>query len=205
MSESLTRKNASSTKLRKPYGGAIESTFETISLAVMQGNTSSLDDEQRRVLETTKEAYHILCETPNKGIAVKKLSELHPEITEHQAYAYISYGIRIWNPHNKLDRDFLDTIFINALLKEIKSDDTDGATKAKNLATLQRYIAAMPQEPMDPMMMEKHDIFIQLNINGSTINVPADKWDKIKENKVIAAAIMEQEISEDQAAEIMEG
>ena len=61
----------------------------------------------------------------------------------------------------------------------------------------------MPQDPMDPTIMEKHTINIQLNINGNTITVPADKWAKIKENKLIAASL-EQEISETQAAEIME-
>ena len=62
----------------------------------------------------------------------------------------------------------------------------------------------MPQDPMDPEMMEKHTINIQLNINGSTITVPADQWAKIKENKLIAAAL-DQEITEAQAEEIMEG
>ena len=61
----------------------------------------------------------------------------------------------------------------------------------------------MPQDPMDPTMMEKHTINIQLNINGNTINIPADQWAKIKENKLIAAAL-DQEITEAQAKEIME-
>ena len=50
----------------------------------------------------------------------------------------------------------------------------------------------------------KHTINIQLNINGSTITVPADQWAKIKENKLIAAAL-DQEITEAQAEEITEG
>ncbi len=192
-------------KIRRGYGTQNDSTFESVAIAVMNGNTDALDADQQRTLSLTKEAYHIICETPNKSIAIKKMAELHPELTERTALNYINYGIRIWNPHHKLDRDFLDTVFVNALIKEITDPNAEPDAKAKNLATLQRYIAAMPQEPMDPMMMEKHDIYIQLNINGSTINVPTDKWDKIKENKVIAAAIMEQEISEAQAAEIMEG
>lgn len=192
-------------KVRKEYGKTQESAFERVAIAVMNGNTDDLDTEQQHTLSLTKEAYHIICETPNKSIAIKKMAELHPEMTERMALNYINYGIRIWNPHHKLDRDFLDTVFVNALIKEITDPNAEADAKAKNLATLQRYIAAMPNEPMDPMMMEKHDIYIQLNINGSTINVPTDKWDKIKDNKVIAAAIMEQEISEAQAAEIMEG
>ena len=189
--------------IRKPYGSSVESDFETIALAVMQGHTDALTDDQRRKLDLTRDAYRIVCEYPNKSVAVKTLSELHPELTERTALTYVNYGIRIWNPGNQLERDFLNTVFLTALLKEIHKPYSDAASRAKNLATLQRYLAEMPQDPMDPSMMEKHTINIQLNINGSTITVPADKWTKIKENSIIAAAL-EQEISETQAAEIME-
>ena len=189
--------------IRKPYGSSVESDFESISLAVMQGRTDALTAEQQRMLDFTRDAYRIVCEYPNKSVAVKTMRELHPELTERTALNYVNYGIRIWNPGNQLERDFLNTVFLTALLKEIHDPGSDAASRAKNLATLQRYISDMPQDPMDPSMMEKHTINIQLNINGSTITVPADKWAKIKENKIIAAAL-EQEISETQAAEIME-
>lgn len=190
--------------IRKPYGSSVESDFESISLAVMQGHTDALSEEQQRMLDLTRDAYRIVCEYPNKSVAVKTMRELHPELTERTALNYVNYGIRIWNPGNQLERDFLNTIFLTAIIKEIHDKNADSASRAKNLATLQRYLADMPQDPMDPTMMEKHTINIQLNINGSTITVPADKWAKIKENKIIAAAL-EQEISETQAAEIMEG
>ena len=189
--------------IRKPYGSSGESDLETIALAVMQGRTDTLTASQQSMLDLTRDAYRIVCEYPNKSVAVKTLSELHPELSERTALTYVNYGIRIWNPGNQLERDFLNTVFLTALLKEIHRKDSDAASRAKNLATLQRYLAEMPQDPMDPSMMEKHTINIQLNINGSTITVPADKWAKIKENSIIAAAL-EQEISETQAAEIME-
>lgn len=190
--------------IRKPYGSSVESDFESISLAVMQGHTDALSEEQQRMLDLTRDAYRIVCEYPNKSVAVKTMRELHPELSERTALNYVNYGIRIWNPGNQLERDFLNTVFLTAIIKEIHDKNADSASRAKNLATLQRYLADMPQDPMDPTMMEKHTINIQLNINGSTITVPADKWAKIKENKIIAAAL-EQEISETQAAEIMEG
>ena len=190
--------------IRKPYGSAGDSDFETIALAVMQGGTDTLSDTQRRMLDLTRDAYRIVCGYPNKGVAVKGMCALHPELSERTALTYVNQGIRIWNPTERLDRDFLNTVFLNALLKEIHSEDSDAATRAKNLATLQRYLSEMPQDPMDPTIMEKHTINIQLNINGNTITVPADQWAKIKENKLIAAAL-DQEISEAQAVEIMEG
>ncbi|MBQ9508818.1 MAG: hypothetical protein IJR53_05325 [Bacteroidales bacterium] len=97
-----------------------------------------------------------------------------------------------------------NTVFLHALIREIYNEDSDAVTRAKNLATLQRYLPEMPQDSMATTIMEKRTINIQLNINGSTITVPADKWARIKEYKLIAAAL-DQEINEAQATEIMEG
>ena len=177
--------------------------YEEVSLAVADGRSEQLNERQQAVLERTKAAYRIICDLPDKRKAVNKLKELYPELSEMTLYRDINYAIRIWNPMNRMDRDFLTTAFLNKLISEIYNDECDAATRAKNLATFERYLSNMPQDPMDPTIMEKHTINIQLNINGSTITVPADKWAKIKENKLIAAAL-DQEISEAQAAEIME-
>lgn len=176
--------------------------YEEVSLAVANGRGGNLNERQRAVLQRTKDAYRIICDLPDKRKAVNKLHELYPELSEMTLYRDINYAIRIWNPMNRLDRDFLTTAFLNALIKEIYDKDIDAASRAKNLATLERYISNMPQDPMDPTIMEKHTINIQLNINGSTITVPADKWAKIKENRIIAAAL-DQEITEVQAEEII--
>lgn len=178
--------------------------YEEVSLAVADGRSEQLNERQQAVLERTKAAYRIICDLPDKRKAVNKLKELYPELSEMTLYRDINYAIRIWNPMNRMDRDFLTTAFLNKLISEIYNDECDAATRAKNLATFERYLSNMPQDPMDPTIMEKHTINIQLNINGSTITVPADKWAKIKENKLIAAAL-DQEISEAQAEEIMEG
>ncbi len=178
--------------------------YEEVSLAVADGRSEQLNERQQAVLERTKAAYRIICDLPDKRKAVNKLKELYPELSEMTLYRDINYAIRIWNPMNRMDRDFLTTAFLNKLISEIYNDECDAATRAKNLATFERYLSNMPQDPMDPTIMEKHTINIQLNINGNTITVPADKWAKIKENKLIAAAL-DQEISEAQAEEIMEG
>ncbi len=178
--------------------------YEEVSLAVADGRSEQLNERQQAVLERTKDAYRIICDLPDKRKAVNKLKELYPELSEMTLYRDINYAIRIWNPMNRMDRDFLTTAFLNKLISEIYNDECDAATRAKNLATFERYLSNLPQDPMDPTIMEKHTINIQLNINGNTITVPADKWAKIKENKLIAAAL-DQEITEAQAAEIMEG
>lgn len=189
---------------RKNYTDSEITVYEEVSLAVAQGKSEQLDERQKPVLERLKKAYNIVSDNPNKRVAVEKLKEMYPSLSHHTLYNDINYAIRIFNPMNRVDKDFLETVMVNALIEEIKNPSASEDAKAKNLATLQRYISSMPQEPMDPMMMEKHKIYIQLNVNGSTINVPPAQWASLKNNQVIADAL-EQEITDAEAVEIMEG
>ena len=75
--DTITRKPI---KLRKPYKND-ESDFEVVSIAVMQGNVDALNEQQRHVLEVTKEAYNIISYHPIKSQVVKALGELHPDIS----------------------------------------------------------------------------------------------------------------------------
>ncbi len=190
--------------LRKPYQ-TDESDFEVVSIAVMQGNVDALNERERKVLKVTEEAYHIVTEHPVKSHAVNALAELHPELSKAQLYRYIDYAIRIWNPRHRLDRDFLEQIFVNKLLESISDPGVDDEVRAKNLATYQRYLSSLPQETIDPSMMEKHDIYIQLNINGNNIDIPFEKLSLLTDETKRIAGVLDQEITDVEAEEIMEG
>lgn len=199
--DTITRKPI---KLRKPYKND-ESDFEVVSIAVMQGNVDALNEQQRHVLEVTKEAYNIVSDHPIKSQAVKALGALHPDISQAQLYRYIDYAIRIWNPKNRLDREFLETVFVNKLMQEICREEATEESRSKNLATMQKYLASLPPESIDPSMLQKHDIYIQLNINGSNIDIPFEKLRLLTDETKRIAGALDQEITDVQAAEIMEG
>lgn len=190
-------------KLRKPYKND-ESDIEVVSVAVMQGNLEALNENQRKVFDCTKQAYEIITDTPHKGEAIKKFCAIHPELTSRTAAKYIDAAIKMWNPSYKYDREFLETVMLNALIKEITNENANEDTRAKNLATLQRYVSSLPQETIDPTMMQKHDIYIQLNVNGSTVNIPSNKLSMLSEEAKQLASSLETEIDEYQAAEIIE-
>ncbi len=181
-----------------------EEDYEVVSLAVMQGNVEKLNPEQRRVFDRTRAAYDIVCDTPMKRAAVNKLRALYPGISEMQAYRDIDYAIKIWNPKHRLDREFLESILVNTLIANITDPDSDEAARAKNLATFQKYLSSLPQEAMDPTLMQKHDIYIQLNLNGETVNLPYTKGDLLADQHKQYASILEHEIIDVEAEEIME-
>lgn len=193
----ITTNITSPTKIEK------EDNYEVVSLAVMQGNIATLNNEQKEVYERTRAAYSIVCETPVKNKAVKKLQALFPGISLSQAYNDIDYAIKIWNPKNRFDKEFLETILLNTLIDNITDPNSDEVARAKNLATFQKYLSSLPQEPIDPKMMEKHDIYIQLNMNGTIINLPYSKGDLIAPENKQYATVLEHEITEVQAEDIM--
>lgn len=181
-----------------------EGDYEVVSLAVMQGNIDTLNAEQKTVYNRTRAAYSIVCETPVKRTAVNKLQALYPDISLMQAYRDIDYSIKIWNPKNRFDRDFLESILINTLIENITDPNSDEAARAKNMATMQKYLSSLPQEAMDPTLMQKHDIYIQLNLNGETINIPYSKGELIAKKNQQYATVLEHEITDVEAEDIME-
>lgn len=181
-----------------------EDNYEVVSLAVMQGNISTLNYEQKEVYERTRAAYSIVCETPIKNRAVKKLQALFPGISISQAYNDIDYAIKIWNPKNRFDKEFLESILLNTLIDNITDPKSDESARAKNLSTFQKYLSSLPQEKIDPTLMQKHDIYIQLNMNGTTVNIPYSKCDLIAPQNKQYATILEHEITDVEAEDIME-
>ena len=109
--------------------------YEEVSLAVAQGRSEQLNERQRVVLERTKDAYRIICDLPNKRLAVNKLKKLYPDLSEAQLYRDINYAIRIWNPMNRMDKDFLTTVLLNGLVNEIRAN---GETHHQHPAQHQR-------------------------------------------------------------------
>ena len=182
----------------------VEDTYEVVSLAVMKGNLAKLNDEQKELYDRTRAAYSIVCDTPVKSTAVKKLQALYPGLSLMQAYRDIDYAIKIWNPKNRFDKDFLESILLNTLIKNITDQKSDEVSRAKNLATFQKYLSSLPQEAIDPTLMQKHDIYIQLNMNGSTIKLPYSKSDLIDPQNEQYATVLEHEITDVEAEEIIE-
>jgi hypothetical protein len=83
--------------------------------------------------------------------------------------------MKFWNRNNKVDRDFIDNWFIDHLLGEI-TKGKDESAKAKNLATLQRYLEKVPPVEVDPKHMEKNSIYINFIVNGKNMPILQSDW-----------------------------
>ena len=188
---------------RVPLPKIINDNYEKISELFLSGREDQLNQEQIEILRRWKAAYMILERYPAKYVAIAKLRELY-DISELQASKDINNAMKFWNINNKIDRDFLHNIFINKLLVEITNPEADEAAKAKNFATFEKYLRALPNEEIDPKHIEKNNINICFNINNQKFLLGENDLRKLSQNKVTQLLdSLAHEIIEVEAEEIM--
>jgi len=181
-----------------------ENDFEAISIYYNTGESKQLTPGQEKILDRMRTAHAILAKYPRKRVAMRKLRLRYPEISERQAMRDISFAMQLWNKYNPIDRDFLEQYFLDKLLAEISDPTAPAVVTSKNLATLEKYLANLPPEKIDPKLMEKNNIYIQFNVNNQKINIPEAVLKSLPadiRNQFVGS--INNEITEDTAAEIM--
>jgi hypothetical protein len=83
----------------------------------------------------------------------------------------VDFARQNWSAYVDVKREFLETFFLDRLLTEIASPDATEAVRSKNLATLQKYLEHMPDQHIDPKVMEQNNVNIQINIGGRTLTL----------------------------------
>ena len=141
---------------------------------------------------------------PRKSVAALKLQARFPEISREQAYCDIRNACRLWNKYDPVDRDFLEGWFIDWLMREIADPATSDGARAKNLATLQKYLSQLPPQKIDPKLMEANQIFVQVNINNRQVSIPETVLMKLPADiRRQLLGSLDDEITEETACEII--
>lgn len=149
-----------------------ESDFEAISLYYSTGESEALTDKQKEILDRLRTAHAILRKYPRKSVAALKLQARYPNISKEQAFVDIRNACRLWNKYDPVDRDFLEGWFLDWVMKEIADPATGDAARAKNIATLQKFLAQLPPVKIDAKLMESNQIFVQFNFKDKEFSVP---------------------------------
>ena len=188
------------------FGTVADKNFELVKEYINTGNSSVLNPETQRILDNCIDAYGMLRQYPLRNIAIKRFMALK-KLTYKCAAKYIDFARQTWGSYMDVSKDFLQSYFLNQLLTEISNPNTDPAIRAKDLATLQKHLASMPEEKIDPKLMEQNTIVIQFNIGeGKSIQFAQDILNALPANvrETITAQISNAEISEAEAQEILE-
>lgn len=180
--------------------------FELVKEYINTGKSGTLTEETQRILDNCVIAYGLLKQYPLRNIAIKRFMAL-TKLTYKCAAKYIDFARHTWGSYIDVSKEFLQNYFLNQLLTEISNPNTDPAIRAKDLATLQKHLASMPDEKIDPKLMEQNTIVIQFNIGeGKSIQFTQDILNALPANvrETITAQISNAEISETEAQEILE-
>ena len=181
-----------------------ETDFEAVSEYFTTGSTTALTETQQRILERLRTAHAIMRKYPRKSVAALKLQARFPEISKEQAYCDIRNACRLWNKYDPVDRDFLEGWFLDWLMREISDPSTSDNARAKNLATLQKFLSQLPPQKIDPKLMEANQIFVQFNINNKQVKIPEAVLMKLPDDiRRQLLGILDDEITEETACEII--
>ncbi|MDL2312988.1 hypothetical protein LJC68_08955 [Bacteroidales bacterium OttesenSCG-928-B11] len=181
-----------------------ENDFEAVSLYYSTGNSESLSEKQKEILDRLRTAHAILRKYPRKSVAALKLQARYPHISKEQAFVDIRNACKFWNKYDSVDRDFLEGWFLDWLMKEIADPATSDTARAKNIATLQKFLAQLPPVKIDPKLMESNQIFIQFNFKDREFCMPENLLQRLPAD--VRSQLMgnlRDEIGEDTAFEIL--
>lgn len=152
--------------------------FEVIKEYINGGSSVALSTEYKKMLDICLDCYALLKKYPQRNVCIRRLM-IQKELSYNTASKYVDFARNTWGSYVDLKRDFLETFFVEKILEEISDKDASEATRAKNLATLQKHLESMPEQKVDPKLMEKNTVLIQVNINGRMIPLPERLLERI--------------------------
>lgn len=152
--------------------------FDVVKEYLNCGTSKALSAEHQRMLDICLDCYQMLKKYPQRNICIRRL-QVQWELSYITAAKYVDFARASWGNYVDLKREFLETFFVEKLLHEISDPDASEAAKAKNLATLQKHLEAMPEQQVDPKLMEKNTVYIQVNINGQSVPLSEEDLEQI--------------------------
>lgn len=145
--------------------------FTIVREYLSTGDSSVLSPDRKYMLSVAKDAWSLLQRYPQRGVCIKQLMALHA-VSYKTAARYVDFARDTWGDYLGINQKFLQTYLLNQLVKEISNPSSSEANRAKNLATLQKHLASMPQKDIDPTLMESNSVFIQFNMGEKSFTLP---------------------------------
>ena len=190
--------------MKKSLAQINEENYQAIALYYTGVENVELRDDQKAILERWRTAHAILRKYPVKYVAAKMLQSRYPDISLAQARVDVESATKLWNVSEKIDRDFLESWFMNTLLKEISNPGASEAVRARNLQTLGAYLKSQPPVEIDPHLMERNQINIVFSADNRQVTISESELLKMKSSdreKLLTS--LPNNLTEEQAADII--
>jgi len=179
---------------------------DEIQAHILDPENNPLPEHQQEQFNRVLQAAKLLDDYPDDNHLVKMLQYKY-NCGATTARRDIELARQLYKTRHTFDWDFWHIWQIRDQLELIRECKTKGNLKEWNNAkkTLQKMIGEKPEALADPNRMAKNQFFIQVNIGGKTEYKPIKEVHELRQDEVKEIIdIMQQPITEEQAAEIMD-
>lgn len=178
--------------------------FEVLREYFITGKTESLNAEKQHQITVCRDCWALMRKYPQRGALINQLMVMH-DMPYTTAARYVDFTRRTWGDYMDVTQSFLQSFFIDQLLKELSNPNARPSDKAKNLSTLQKYLQSMPQSDIDPTLMESNTININFQLGADNFQISQKDLRKLPmEMQEAILASVHNDITEVEAEEILD-
>lgn len=190
--------------MSKSLISTLDLNLDVVRQYIHSGTSVALTAEQQDALNKCLEAYGLLKKYPQRYICIRQFM-ITTKCAYNTAAKYVDFARANWSNYVDMKREFLETFFLDRIVSEISSPDATEAVKAKNLATLQKYLEHMPEQNIDPKIMEQNNIMIQVNVNGKVLQLKESELEQMSmEARQVITSLISGEIDDNTSMALLE-
>jgi len=186
-----------------------EQKFELIKAHVLDPEHSPLPPDQQVQLDRVLSMARLLDRQPIQRNAVAIHLKKYSALKRTQAYEDYRIAVRMFNTIHTFDYDIWHNYALNEVVAAIDRCKRLKTVKAERViahhhANLIKLIGERPIREIDPKLLEQHNFFLQININGETTTLDYMKLQKLPDNvKKSLSDILVKEIDIQDAEELL--
>lgn len=179
--------------------------FSILSEYINTGKANSMPEQYQQMLDMCRKAWGLLMRHPNRITACHQLESL-TGCSYQVCMKCIEFTQNTWGRILDVNQSFLDAFFVNHLTKAIADPKARPADKAKNLATLQKYLSNMPQTEIDPNLKNGKDVVIMFQMGEKSLSFSQAEFRALpKRMQEMFMSNVTNDITDAECEEILEG
>lgn len=151
--------------MHKKKDDLLNANLEVVREYINTGHSAAMHEEHKAMLETCLVAYGLLRKFPFRNVCIRKLMALK-KMSYSTAAEYVDFTRQTWGDYLGIKREFLEVYFLQRIITEIERPGADESARAKNFATLQKYIEKQPADSIDPHAFDARTVNIQVNLGS---------------------------------------
>lgn len=169
------------------------------------GSSNCLSPTHQVMIDICRKTWGLLMKHPNRIKAAHQLEAL-TGLPYQTCIRYVDFTQNTWGKALEVNKSFLDAFLVEHLTKEIGDPRSKPTDKARNLATLQKYLANLPQTEIDPSLKNDKDVIIMFQLGEKSLSFSQAEFRSLpKRLQEMFMNAVTQEVTDAEVEDILEG